>query len=207
MENVELWTDISVYQNGNNPGKPIDFVRMKLAGVAGVCIRKSTGFYRDSWFLRNWEGAGAAGLKRTFYVVPYYGYDTARQLRAALTIVDARGNEQPFVPGPLDRPWWLDVEYRHTGKRDAAENWIIGYLGSLEEAYGPGQDTKSTRLNSSHGYISYSLFFFNDTATTELSPLPLHDALPISATRASGTQRRTGSSATWGAWRKPTAQA
>src|SRR5256884_9892086 len=26
-------------------------------------------------------------------------------------------------------------------------------------------------------------FFFNDTATTEISPLPLHDALPISATR------------------------
>src|SRR3990172_5301487 len=41
-------------------------------------------------------------------------------------------------------------------------------------------DRKSTRLNSSHGYISYSLFFFNDTATTEISPLSLHDALPIS---------------------------
>src|SRR3990172_6856381 len=41
-------------------------------------------------------------------------------------------------------------------------------------------DRKSTRLNSSHGYISYSLFFFNDTATTEIYPLSLHDALPIS---------------------------
>src|SRR2546430_6776294 len=28
------------------------------------------------------------------------------------------------------------------------------------------------------------LFFFNDTAPTEISPLPLHDALPISAARA-----------------------
>src|SRR3990172_8335020 len=40
-------------------------------------------------------------------------------------------------------------------------------------------DRKSTRLNSSHGYISYALFFFNDTAPTEISPLPLHAALPI----------------------------
>src|SRR2546429_189432 len=65
------------------------------------------------------------------------------------------------------------------------------------------QDRKSTRLNSSHGYISYavfclkkkkrqrpacalsllifSFFFFNDTATTEIYTLSLHDALPISS--------------------------
>src|SRR3989338_5224647 len=43
----------------------------------------------------------------------------------------------------------------------------------------PGSDRKSTRLNSSHSSISYSLFFFNDAAPTEISPLPLHDALPI----------------------------
>src|SRR3990172_7089005 len=42
------------------------------------------------------------------------------------------------------------------------------------------QDRKSTRLNSSHGYISYAVFFFNDTATTEIYTLSLHDALPIS---------------------------
>src|SRR2546422_905917 len=41
------------------------------------------------------------------------------------------------------------------------------------------QDRKSTRLNSSHGYTSYSVFFFNDTATTEIYTLSLHDALPI----------------------------
>src|SRR3990172_7040347 len=43
------------------------------------------------------------------------------------------------------------------------------------------QDRKSTRLNSSHGYISYSVFFFNDPATPEIYPLSLHDALPISS--------------------------
>src|SRR3990167_6987394 len=42
-------------------------------------------------------------------------------------------------------------------------------------------DRKSTRLNSSHSQISYALFFFfNDTATTEIYTLSLHDALPIS---------------------------
>src|SRR2546426_684621 len=72
---------------------------------------------------------------------------------------------------------------------------------------GPVVDRKSTRLNSSHLVISYavfclkkkkqailqhellymthtphfllSFFFFNDTATTEIYTLSLHDALPI----------------------------
>src|SRR3989304_4344112 len=62
----------------------------------------------------------------------------------------------------------LDVvhhERRHEGGRD-------------------GRDRKSTRLNSSHGYISYAVFFFNDPATPEISPLPLPDALPISTSPA-----------------------
>src|SRR3954462_11655146 len=42
-------------------------------------------------------------------------------------------------------------------------------------------DRKSTRLNSSHTIISYAVFFFNDTATTEIYTLSLHDALPILA--------------------------
>src|SRR6266702_4732116 len=60
----------------------------------------------------------------------------------------------------------------------------------------PGErDRKSTRLNSSHVAISYAVFclkkkkkkinyicffFFNDTATTEIYTLSLHDALPLS---------------------------
>src|SRR5256885_2265399 len=76
-----------------------------------------------------------------------------------------------------------------------------------------GLDRKSTRLNSSHLVISYAVFclkkkkisrghvrfvselydvpvvffffFFNDTATTEIYTLSLHDALPILATNVS----------------------
>src|ERR1044072_7433643 len=44
------------------------------------------------------------------------------------------------------------------------------------------EDRKSTRLNSSHNDISrMPSSFFNDTATTEIYTLSLHDALPISA--------------------------
>src|SRR3989304_2242964 len=42
-------------------------------------------------------------------------------------------------------------------------------------------DRKSKRLNSSDGYTPEHVFFFNDTATTEIYPLSLHDALPISS--------------------------
>src|ERR1051326_6622199 len=38
----------------------------------------------------------------------------------------------------------------------------------------------------SHSFISYAVFFFNDTATTEIYTLSLHDALPICH---SGTHR------------------
>src|SRR3990167_8285644 len=58
---------------------------------------------------------------------------------------------------------------------------------------GPG-DRKSTRLNSSHSQISYShFFFFNDTAPTEIYPLPLHDALPIWRDRESPPSTRSSS--------------
>src|SRR2546426_825859 len=40
-------------------------------------------------------------------------------------------------------------------------------------------------------FVSLSIsFFFNDTATTEIYPLSLHDALPICARRAHATRRR-----------------
>src|ERR1044072_8174324 len=48
-----------------------------------------------------------------------------------------------------------------------------------------GADRKSTRLDSRHTDISrMPSFFFNDTATTEIYTLSLHDALPICSTPA-----------------------
>src|ERR1044072_5566070 len=42
-----------------------------------------------------------------------------------------------------------------------------------------GRSEEHTSELQSHRYISYAVFFFNDTATTEIYTLSLHDALPI----------------------------
>src|SRR2546430_1302302 len=86
------------------------------------------------------------------------------------------------------------------GRSGSAAGWRVdAAFGSKIKA----GDRKSTRLNSSHSQISYAVFclkkktiavlllrtpqlplffffFFNDTATTEIYTLSLHDALPIS---------------------------
>src|SRR5216684_8612652 len=40
-------------------------------------------------------------------------------------------------------------------------------------------------------FVCLLFFFFNDTATTEIYTLSLHDALPISGPRCSRTSKRT----------------
>src|SRR3712207_3162276 len=50
---------------------------------------------------------------------------------------------------------------------------------SHAEGRAASRDRKSTRLNSSHANISYAVFCFKNTATTEIYTLSLHDALPI----------------------------
>src|SRR2546427_2401430 len=49
-------------------------------------------------------------------------------------------------------------------------------------------------------FLSHSFFFFNDTATTEIYTLSLHDALPISSSPATATpccSRPTPTFRTW----------
>src|SRR3989304_5037036 len=55
-----------------------------------------------------------------------------------------------------------EADYRETG------------TGPSKKLVPVSLDRKSTRLNSSHGYISDAVFFFNDTATTEIYTLSLH---------------------------------
>src|SRR3989338_5243243 len=63
------------------------------------------------------------------------------------------------------------------GKSGCGKSTLLYILSTMDTDY--DGDRKSTRLNSSHSSISYAVFFFNDTATTEIYTLSLHDALPI----------------------------
>src|SRR5437879_8088780 len=47
-------------------------------------------------------------------------------------------------------------------------------------------------LYTCHCFLSLALFFFNDTATTEIYTLSLHDALPICRGDGHGHQRAGG---------------
>src|SRR5260221_156638 len=88
------------------------------------------------------------------------------------------------------------------GQVSLVHELALPVIPSLTTPCAKGRDRKSTRLNSSHTVISYAVFcltttqdrlsyrplrsslilffFFNDTATTEIYTLSLHDALPIS---------------------------
>src|ERR1022692_5313148 len=48
-----------------------------------------------------------------------------------------------------------------------------------------------------HARPLFFFFFFNDTATTEIYTLSLHDALPICCTRTPGRCWPTGGTRTW----------
>src|SRR3990167_2449736 len=61
--------------------------------------------------------------------------------------------------------------------------WVLQYspevFTSTELEFACEVDRESTRLNYTHSQTSNAVFFFNDTAPTEIYPLSLHDALPI----------------------------
>src|SRR3989338_6683763 len=52
----------------------------------------------------------------------------------------------------------------------------------------PRSEEHTSELQSQF-HLLFPLFFFNDTATTEIYPLPLHDALPIYRQCAPAAQR------------------
>src|ERR1043166_7049566 len=56
----------------------------------------------------------------------------------------------------------------------------------------PGRSEEHTTAIHAPFRNSYALFFFNDTATTEIYTLPLHDALPICRNRPRPGRARAG---------------
>src|ERR1051326_2231792 len=56
---------------------------------------------------------------------------------------------------------------------------LFGLAPALRLSRADRSEEHTSELQS-HSFISYAVFFFNDTATTEIYTLSLHDALPIS---------------------------
>jgi len=127
----DLCADISVHQAGDPP-KPIDFFRMRDAGAKCVWIRKHIGYYRDVAFELNWEGAGSVpGLERSFYSVPYVGYNFGRQWEALTTRKLVNGSIVPFDPAEADRAAWCDVEYKHPLPLSTAVGLLLQWLNAM----------------------------------------------------------------------------
>ena len=69
---------------------------------------------------------------------------------------------------------------------------IISYFGTYTPAADGARSEEHTSELQSHVRISYAVFcfkkiFFNDTATTEIYTLSLHDALPIFIKKIGGS--------------------
>src|SRR3712207_2250248 len=91
----------------------------------------------------------------------------------------ASGGMRRRRPGGADR----EPERRGRAERRRAGRGVAEHP-SAGHGFAPGgaaalPNRKRTPLNSRHPNNSYSGFFFNDTATTEIYTLSLHDALPI----------------------------
>src|SRR3712207_2469895 len=76
------------------------------------------------------------------------------------------------------------VDFTVTGGGGAAPAGGAARPARARPTVGLVLDRKSTRLNSHPAKISDAVFCFNDTASTEIYTLSLHDALPIYARQA-----------------------
>src|SRR3712207_6115056 len=117
------------------------------------------------------------------------------------------GSARGWLPAGVARAQGQPTRRARQGRSLGAD---AARRGQQPSHLAPRPDRKSTRLNSSHANISYAVFclkkkkedisscvlvfrvvfFFNDTATTEIYTLSLHDALPISS--ATSARIRTG---------------
>src|ERR1051326_4493546 len=63
----------------------------------------------------------------------------------------------------------------------ACNQRVCAYVeaGAVSPSRPCSRSEEHTSELQSHSFISFALFFFNDTATTEIYTLSLHDALPI----------------------------
>src|SRR3990170_2706909 len=90
------------------------------------------------------------------------------------------GNRRPASPPPSRQAGWRSEE--HTSELQSPDHLVCRLLlekKNVQTVLGEVHDSlvRATFLKCALLYYS---FFFNDTATTEIYTLSLHDALPIS---------------------------
>src|ERR1043166_199287 len=73
----------------------------------------------------------------------------------------------------LFRSWWLAMKSCWRASSATRPRTALAWSASFARS-----EEHTSELQSRFG-ISYAVFCFNDTATTEIYPLSLHDALPI----------------------------
>src|SRR3712207_2389453 len=111
---------------------------------------------------------------------PYTTLFRSRPWREELEIID---RTMKAISGIRDPQELVDVYWGGIGDLLPISDYLAVSRRYVEPPFyrvTRSSDRESTRLNSSHANISYAVFFFNDTATTEIYTLSLHDALPIS---------------------------
>src|SRR5687768_17955076 len=70
----------------------------------------------------------------------------------------------------VGQPFWDFMVYGRMETADDMREWVQDILGRAEKG-----DRKSTRLNSSHGYISYAVFCLKKKTTSPPHHLPRWD--------------------------------
>src|SRR3990167_2009686 len=81
--------------------------------------------------------------------------------------------------------WRLERSSSDGASRFAAATCALQRALQLEGSWRTRRSEEHTSELQSQSNLIIPLFFFNDTATTEIYPLSLHDALPISSDGAS----------------------
>src|SRR6266480_3935290 len=102
-------------------------------------------------------------------------------------------------PGQHPRPVRVDIARRseeHTSELQSHVNLVCRLLlEKKKQNIPPGIPERKIKKNGITPWLTLC-FFFNDTATTEIYTLSLHDALPISARCASTSRKRARSTST-----------
>src|SRR2546422_209403 len=108
-----------------------------------------------------------------------FSFSTTGTGYASFSLTDAAApNGQTLSPGAYSVSETVPAHVCLTGPTSASSLGTSSFTTTAPPVAGPGTATASITLAAND---TVTFFFFNDTATTEIYTLSLHDALPISS--------------------------